>query len=124
MTRKAMASASRPQNQMRASCADAPRSAIVDLHGGLAKSGQCRFRHCEERSGAAIQSYGLLRSARNDGWALMIARLTGTLAEASADSAIIDVHGVGYQIQASARTLDALGPIGGDVIILTELQVR
>lgn len=54
----------------------------------------------------------------------MIARLTGRLAETSADSAIIDVHGVGYLVQASARTLDALGPIGGDVIILTELQVR
>ena len=54
----------------------------------------------------------------------MIARLTGTLAETSADGAVIDVGGVGYQILASARTLDALGPIGGDVLILTELQVR
>ena len=54
----------------------------------------------------------------------MIARLTGTLAETSADGAVIDVGGVGYQILASARTLDALGPLGGDVLILTELQVR
>ena len=54
----------------------------------------------------------------------MIARLTGTLAETSADGAVIDVDGVGYQILASARTLDALGPIGGEVLILTELQVR
>jgi holliday junction DNA helicase RuvA len=54
----------------------------------------------------------------------MIARLTGTLAETSADGAVIDVHGVGYQIQASARTLEKLGPIGGEVIILTALQVR
>ena len=54
----------------------------------------------------------------------MIARLVGKLAEASADSAIVDVHGVGYLVQASARTLDALGPVGGDVTILTELQVR
>ena len=54
----------------------------------------------------------------------MIARLTGKLAEAAADSAIIDVAGVGYQVQASSRTLDMLGPIGGDVTILTELQVR
>ena len=28
----------------------------------------------------------------------MIARLTGTLAETSADSAVIDVGGVGYQL--------------------------
>jgi Holliday junction DNA helicase RuvA len=54
----------------------------------------------------------------------MIARLTGKLAEAAADHAVIDVQGVGYQVQASSRTLDALGPIGGDVMILTELQVR
>lgn len=54
----------------------------------------------------------------------MIARLSGILAEASGDGAIIDVGGVGYLIHASARTLDALGPIGGEIVILTELQVR
>src|SRR4029453_17268708 len=54
----------------------------------------------------------------------MIARLSGILAEVSADGAVIDVGGVGYQVHASARTLDALGPIGGQVLILTELQVR
>src|SRR6478735_7050004 len=54
----------------------------------------------------------------------MIARLHGILAETSADGAIIDVHGVGYQVLASSRTLDALGPVGGDVTVLTELQVR
>ena len=54
----------------------------------------------------------------------MIARLTGKLAEATADSAVIDVAGVGYLVQMSGRTLDSLGPIGGDVLILTELQVR
>jgi Holliday junction DNA helicase RuvA len=54
----------------------------------------------------------------------LIARLTGTLAETSADGAVIDVGGVGYQVLASARTLDALGPVGGEVLLLTELQVR
>jgi Holliday junction DNA helicase RuvA len=54
----------------------------------------------------------------------MIARLTGTLAETSADGAVIDVAGVGYQILASARTLDAIGPLGGEVMLLTEMQVR
>ena len=54
----------------------------------------------------------------------MIARLSGILAEISADTAIIDVGGVGYLIHASARTLDALGPVGGEILILTELQVR
>jgi Holliday junction DNA helicase RuvA len=54
----------------------------------------------------------------------MIARLSGILAETHGDNAVIDVGGVGYLVQASARTLDALGPIGGEVLILTELQVR
>jgi Holliday junction DNA helicase RuvA len=54
----------------------------------------------------------------------MIARLTGTLAETAADGAVIDVAGVGYSVLASTRTLDALGPIGGEVMLLTELQVR
>jgi Holliday junction DNA helicase RuvA len=54
----------------------------------------------------------------------MIARLTGTLAETSSDSAVIDVGGVGYLVHLSARTLEALGPVGGEVLILTELQVR
>ena len=54
----------------------------------------------------------------------MIARLSGTLAETSSDSAVIDVSGVGYVVHLSTRTLDALGPIGGSVLVLTELQVR
>jgi Holliday junction DNA helicase RuvA len=54
----------------------------------------------------------------------MIARLTGTLAESTADGAVIDVAGVGYVVLASARTLDSLPGIGGDVRLLTELQVR
>ncbi|WP_324809293.1 Holliday junction branch migration protein RuvA [Sphingomonas sp. LY29] len=54
----------------------------------------------------------------------MIARLTGILAETSADGAVLDVAGVGYAVLASTRTLDAIGPIGGEVMLLTELQVR
>ncbi len=54
----------------------------------------------------------------------MIARLTGILAESAADHAVIDVQGVGYFVLASTRTLDALGAVGSDVLLLTELQVR
>jgi Holliday junction DNA helicase RuvA len=54
----------------------------------------------------------------------MIARLSGILAEASADTAVIDVAGVGYQVHCSGRTLDALGAVGSEVLVLTELQVR
>jgi Holliday junction DNA helicase RuvA len=54
----------------------------------------------------------------------MIARLSGILAETTSDSAVIEVGGVGYLVHLSGRTLDALGPIGSEVLILTELQVR
>ena len=54
----------------------------------------------------------------------MIARLTGTIAELFADSAIVDVGGVGYLVHLSGKTLDAIGGIGADVILTTELQVR
>lgn len=54
----------------------------------------------------------------------MIARLSGLLAESGADHAVIDVAGVGYLVQASARTLGALGPLGGAVTLFTEMQVR
>lgn len=54
----------------------------------------------------------------------MIARLSGILAETSTDTAVIDVAGVGYQVHCSGRTIDALGGVGSEVLILTELQVR
>ncbi|SNS61329.1 Holliday junction DNA helicase subunit RuvA [Sphingomonas laterariae] len=54
----------------------------------------------------------------------MIARLTGTLAETAADHAVLDVNGVGYLVQASARTLAAIGAVGGQVMLFTEMQVR
>jgi Holliday junction DNA helicase RuvA len=55
---------------------------------------------------------------------LMIARLSGTLAETSPDNAVIDVGGVGYLVHVSGRTLDAIGSVGSQVFLLTELQVR
>ena len=54
----------------------------------------------------------------------MIARLTGTLAEIASDSVVIDVGGVGYLVHLSGKTLAALGPVGGEITLLTELQVR
>ncbi|MFL6755541.1 MAG: Holliday junction branch migration protein RuvA [Sphingomicrobium sp.] len=54
----------------------------------------------------------------------MIARLSGILSETSSDGAVIDVAGVGYLVHLSGRTLDAIGPVGGKVLVLTELQVR
>lgn len=54
----------------------------------------------------------------------MIARLSGVLAEIASDHAVLDVGGVGYLVLASARTLTAIGDVGGQVMLFTELQVR
>ena len=53
----------------------------------------------------------------------MIAKLRGLLDSFTADHAVIDVAGVGYLVQASARTLSALGAIGDEVVLHTEMQV-
>jgi Holliday junction DNA helicase RuvA len=68
---------------------------------------------------------GFDKLSRNGDWGTnLIARLSGILAELSAEGAVIDVGGVGYLVQCSGKTLDAIGPIGGEVLLLTELQVR
>jgi len=53
----------------------------------------------------------------------MIAKLRGLLDSFTADHAVIDVQGVGYLVQASARTLSVLGAIGDEVVLHTEMQV-
>ncbi|MFN3516424.1 MAG: Holliday junction branch migration protein RuvA [Novosphingobium sp.] len=53
----------------------------------------------------------------------MIAKLTGTLDDFGPDWAVIDVGGVGYLVQCSARTRDALGLRGERVTVHTEMQV-
>src|ERR1044072_2254834 len=53
----------------------------------------------------------------------MIARLRGTLTEFGADHAVLDVNGVGYLVAASSRTLSALGAIGEEVVLHTEMLV-
>ena len=53
----------------------------------------------------------------------MIAKLTGRLDSFGADHAVIDVAGVGYLVSASMRTLSALGAIGDEVMLHTEMQV-
>ena len=53
----------------------------------------------------------------------MIAKLRGLLDSFTADHAVIDVQGVGYLVSASARTLSALGAIGDEVVLHTEMQV-
>jgi len=53
----------------------------------------------------------------------MIAKLTGTLDDFGPDWAVIDVSGVGYWVQCSARTLAGLGARGDGCVLHTEMQV-
>ena len=53
----------------------------------------------------------------------MIAKLTGRLDSWGAGHAVIDVGGVGYLVEASARTLSAIGIVGDHVTVHTELLV-
>ena len=54
----------------------------------------------------------------------MIAKLTGVVDSKSADTAIVDVGGVGYQVFCSARSLSRLPAAGGAVSLFIETHVR
>lgn len=54
----------------------------------------------------------------------MFAKLTGTLDSAAHDSCVVDVHGVGYLVSCSTRTLAALPAPGSPVMLHIETQVR
>lgn len=53
----------------------------------------------------------------------MIAKLYGRIDETGVDHLVIDVNGVGYLVQASARTLAALGNADDFATVFTEMQV-
>jgi Holliday junction DNA helicase RuvA len=54
----------------------------------------------------------------------MIASLSGKLASVTADSAIIDVGGVGFEVFMPTTALSALGAPGSEVRVFTHLHVR
>ena len=54
----------------------------------------------------------------------MIAQLRGSLVQTGGQQTILDVHGVGYAVHVSGRTQGQLGTMGGEVTLLTEMQVR
>lgn len=53
----------------------------------------------------------------------MIAKLNGRIDELGIDHLVIDVQGVGYLVQASARTLAAMGAVDEFAAVYTEMQV-
>ena len=54
----------------------------------------------------------------------MIAQLRGSLVQTGNQQTILDVQGVGYAVHVSGRTQGQLGTMGGEVTLLTEMQVR
>ena len=54
----------------------------------------------------------------------MIAQLRGTIVHTESQLIIVDVQGVGYVVHVSGRTQSQLSSLSGEVIILTEMQVR
>jgi Holliday junction DNA helicase RuvA len=55
---------------------------------------------------------------------MMIVRLTGQVDDVGLDGIMLDVQGVGYQIQVSTRTRAALPGRGETASLLTEMQIR
>jgi Holliday junction DNA helicase RuvA len=53
----------------------------------------------------------------------MIASLRGQLTSFAADHAVIEVGGVGYLVFASTRTIAALGAVGDEVLVHTQMLV-
>ena len=54
----------------------------------------------------------------------MIGKLKGLLDAIGEDHIIIDVHGVGYQVHCSARTMNSLPSVGEAIIMVIETHVR
>ena len=54
----------------------------------------------------------------------MISYISGTLAEKNEDSAVVEAHGVGYQIFVPVPVLSELPPLGESVKIYTYFSVR
>lgn len=54
----------------------------------------------------------------------MIGRLRGQLVERDGDTAILDVAGVGYEVHAPSRTLDAWAEVDGELTAIISTQVR
>ncbi len=54
----------------------------------------------------------------------MIERLTGDVLAKSADKVVIDVSGVGFQLEVSSLTSRDVPPVGQEVTIFTHLHVR
>ena len=54
----------------------------------------------------------------------MIGRLVGKIVEKGSDGALVDVHGIGYQIELPLSTLAGMPPVGESVTLSIHTHVR
>jgi len=54
----------------------------------------------------------------------MIGKLKGTIDEIGDDHVMVDVHGVGYVVFCSSRTLGSIGSVGEAIVLFIETYVR
>lgn len=54
----------------------------------------------------------------------MFAKLTGTIDTLHGNTVVVDVHGVGYLVTCSGRTISQMGGLGAPVRLFIETQVR
>lgn len=54
----------------------------------------------------------------------MIGRLKGTLIEKNPPKLLVDVQGLGYEVEVPATTFEALPAVGSEVILHTHLSIR
>jgi len=54
----------------------------------------------------------------------MISRVRGILAHRGLEEVVIDVHGIGYEVAVTPRTLAGLPAVGEEVVLHTHLHVR
>lgn len=53
----------------------------------------------------------------------MIASLRGMLLESRSESIVVEVGGIGYEVQINSRTQNSLPPVGGPCVVFTYMQV-
>lgn len=54
----------------------------------------------------------------------MISQIRGTVVESSLSHAVLDVHGIGFELAVSGETAAMLPPAGGEALLYVRMQVR
>ena len=75
-------------------------------------------------SGADAGNKSWARSVPRQWWRPVIGRIGGQLVEVSEQTVLVDVAGVGYEVDVPTQTLTALPRAGGEIVLHTHFIVR